>query len=218
MSGNMKKCIKFLMNRIEIFMFIGFVILVILIFLQNIKWICVVLILEVLMFLLKINLLVRRKLQESVNFFNAKSKVRNIDCLIIGDMAVVDDFYEEYKQVVQLYAPNRTLNASYEILKHTYSIVKENGKVIIAYKMKNKDRNNYSVFDIPYFHNVTINRLHIHNVKWKKYFPLCFDFCGSIGFLLNKRKLYKNKILEKDEIYDFCLKRGLELEYRYTEK
>lgn len=214
MSRNVRKLIKFVLYHMEIGVLVGVVILIICLFCKNLVGVSFILCMEILMILLKINFSIVDKMNRSVAIFTAGSKVRNIDYLVIGDMVDVADLKEQGKTIVELCAPERTLTASYEILRHTYSIMAENGKLIIACKDKNINKPGYSMYDIWYFHNVTIKRLHLESYKKKLLMPIVFEPICTVRLFLNKRKTFQISECNMKALNSFCDERHIELEYR----
>lgn len=146
--------------------------------------------------------------------FGYKSKIRNIDALIIGDMCnpklVLPDSCKTY---VQIKAPGRTLWSSFEVLKHTSSIIKETGgTVIFVCQLDNMDKKIYSVFDIPFFVRITLKKYGIGYMKLLAKFPLIVKPFSTIRLLLDKnKKEYVKKTCSDNEIVTFCHERGYEL-------
>ena len=72
-----------------------------------------------------------KKIQDQKEPFKIGGKIRNVHYLIIGDMAKPSIMVPANQSFVQIKAPNRSLRASFEILKHTSSILDEDeGNVI----------------------------------------------------------------------------------------
>lgn len=214
MSRIIKKIIKCLLSNVNICLLIGVILLVLLVLTKNIYGIIIMLVFDFALLLLKINIDVISQLNNSKKIFTATSKIRNVDCLVIGDMVDTSDLYLKGKEAVELCAPNRNLNESYELLRHTYSILKKNGKVIIACQDKNLYKKEYSVFDIPYFHPVTIKRLELDDNRIKRILPILFAPLQTFRLFLNRRMKYEKTVCKNELICEFCESRGLDLEYR----
>ena len=169
------------------------------------------------------NLLVIKKMRFPAGFFNAKCKVRNVDYLIIGDLCNPHLFIPEKASYIQISAPGRSLPASFEILRHTTGILKENGTaVIVDCGNRNKKGSVFSVFDIPILSlsPVSIKYLQLEKVKRKSYFPILFAPIGSIRLLLN---LAGGNLLEVfatdakfEEMARFCGERDIRLKLYST--
>lgn len=205
MSGLLKKAIAI----------IGGIILEIILLLKQ-CYITLVIVLVIGVLLYKINKKVRLIIEGEVEIFRYTGKIRNIDCLVIGDMYQLPDEWIRDKRIVQLAAPNRSLAASYEILRHTHSILRDDGKaeVIIAVKEKNIDKEKFNLFDIPFFHYISIELKKLNNLKRKENYPLLFEPINTIILLFNiKSKKFQKKENLSDEVTDFCLKRGYTVEY-----
>ena len=165
------------------------------------------------MFLL--NYLTLYKTKKIVALFDSNSNIRNIDCLIIGDMLNIKDYIQEGKSYVGIFQPNITLISAYEILRHTFSILDENNaKVIIAVKEKNENINKYSIFDCYYFTNITVKRLGLKLINKIKCFPVLFAPLKSIVFILGfGTNDWINCKCPNKKIEDFCTERNISLTY-----
>lgn len=214
MSRIIKKIIKFLMLNINIVLILSILVAIVFLLNQNIYGFGIMWVTVIIIIYLKVCIDIFRKLNKSVHIFAAGSKIRNVDYLVIGDMVDTSDLYSNGKTVVELCVPNRNLMASYELLRHTYSILKENGTVIIACQDRNISKQKYTFYDIAYFHPVTLKRLGLVSNSYKKILSLLFKPGLVIQLWLNRRMKYEKKICENEAIIKFCESRGLELEYR----
>ncbi len=154
---------------------------------------------------------VLKKYKKQSEVFSPSSLVRNVDYLVIGDMYSV----EEKGSYVQISSPDRGIEAIFEILKHTHSILKEGGCVILALREKNIEKSGFSIFDIPFFHHITVERLKKENrtlrggVKSVLAHPLMY-----LGYVLDVKKRYFEQEIENEPIEKFCSERGYELIYK----
>ena len=58
--------------------------------------------------------------------FGTYSKIRNVDCLVIGDIPQkAMKRFSGNDKAVSIYLPGCTLAGAYEVLRHTFSILKE---------------------------------------------------------------------------------------------
>lgn len=155
----------------------------------------------------KLNKVVIKKLNKQAEVFTSLSEIRNVDYLVIGDMCQLDLLGNK----VELLAPGRGINACYEILRHTHSILKPGGKVIVAVKKKSVN-NSINSFDLPFFHSITINRLQLKNIKQKRIAYL--HLIRSIKYILNvKSKGYVFSKCYDERIITFCEERGYNFEF-----
>lgn len=162
-----------------------------------------------------LNRIVLRKLACQKDPFKIGGQVRNVDYLIIGDMITPETIIPADKKFVQIKAPDRNLLASFEILKHTSSILDEdNGNVVVAVASKNKTGDNYSVFDMPFLYNLTIKKLGLVRLNKLARFPALIKPLSSIklAFNLDKKKWKETECPNKD-IVNFCTERGFNLRY-----
>lgn len=161
-----------------------------------------------------INCIARWQVIRQVRVFYPTSQIRNVDYLIIGDMYKPTDINLSGKKVVHIYAPRRTLIAAYEILRHTYSIIKENGTVVVALNRKNVGLNKYNIFDIPFFHPITIKKLGLLNLKKWSRLPILIAPMITFRMICGCGKGYKTCECPNKEIVDFCLERSIDLVYK----
>ena len=99
-----------------------------------------------------LNFFIAKKMKLCVLPFMADSKIRNVDYLIIGELCA--DFIQlpEGSTKICLTAPDRSLYSAYEILRHTFGILKaRGGTVIIVVYEKNLSIKKYTIFDVPVF-------------------------------------------------------------------
>lgn len=159
------------------------------------------------------NIRVKKTIDKQVTPFDTYSEIRNVDYLIIGDMYKLPQNIKS-ADYVHIFAPNRTLYACFEILKHTHSILKKGGKVIFAIKKNNVDKKEYSLFDIPFFHYITIRLQNLEILKRKYSRPVINAFFESLLICANIfSKGYK---IEKapEDVALFCNERGYGIEMR----
>ena len=159
---------------------------------------------------LLLNWLVKNKLEKQRRPFYPHSLIRNVDYLIIGDMCDASEIVPEGSTYVQIAAPGRGLAASYEILRHTFSILKENGgNAVIVVKRRNSEKEKYSLFDVGFFHTVTINKLGLEDKIMMSKLPFVFSPIKSLVFLLGIRKVKNIKDYHNEEIERFCAEREI---------
>ncbi len=146
--------------------------------------------------------------------FQNYGKIRNVDYLIIGDMIDLNSIVPSDKKYVQIKAPNRGLNASFEILKHTSSILDEdNGNVIFAVK-RTQCENKFSVFDVPFLHTLTIKKYGIEKLALLSKFPFFVKPFSTLTLLFNVfNKNWKEIKCPNKEIIRFCDERSFKLKY-----
>lgn len=155
-----------------------------------------------------------KKLNEQVQIFSPNSNVRNVDRLIIGDLLPSD--CEEMENSVSFCAPRRTLFASFQILRHTHSILRSDGlgEVVIVVKKNSIMRKTYSVFDIPFFHYTTIQMQDLYQLQRKGKKLMLHAPIKTIRFVLGltNTKYYEVGALDQT-IDDFCAERGYRVKY-----
>lgn len=175
--------------------------------------IVLIMIINVVLFLLLVlNQAVVNRILAQKAPFSTSSRIRNVDCLIIGAPC-------EYKHIlpqdcntfVHISSMDMSIKSCFEILKHTSSILKENGGCVI-FVPQIHENGKFSLFDAFFFNDVTLVKHNMKSFKLKKFFPLLFAPIMSTK-LLSKRKVnFLNHIDCPDiEIYRFCLERNLKL-------
>lgn len=171
-----------------------------------------------------LNEVVKLRLSHQVKCFGAQSKIRNVDCLVIGDLCDVPalpSWKKEYKTIV-LTSPGRSLTSAYEILRHTFCILKENKHGVVAENpvvfitlQKKYIDDGYSFFDYPVFRMspTTVKRLGVEKFIRQYRFPIVFSPVKSLWFLLNSKAKYSEKMSNVPaDIKDFCNIRNIRLE------
>lgn len=158
------------------------------------------------------NFALYKQLKQLVNQMNANGTIRNVDYLIIGESIDVHRVIDEKSTFFAILSPERSREASKEILKHTFSILKEAGTVILVDKEKNQK--GYSCFDILWFHDITIKRLKLKKIFCK--FPFFVKPIASLQILLqlnNASKKLEEIECPDEELKEFCGLRELNLKY-----
>jgi hypothetical protein len=162
------------------------------------------------------NNILQNKIRKQKKPFGPYSEIRNVDCLVIGDMISASSVVPSGCKYIQISAPGRSLKSSFEILKHTSSILKEDGgEVYLIVDIKNKN-NGFSVFDIPFFHSVTIRKYNLYNLEKKTRYRILFAPIKSLRYVLGVTKNVKNKENKAEDglyadIRNFCRVRNIKL-------
>ena len=115
---------------------------------------------------------------------------------------------------VALTAPGRSLTSSYEILRHTFSILKEPGaSVVIAVRPANLE-GAYTSFDMPVFRRspTSVKRLGLEGLARQERWPLLFHPLKSLRLLFGPRPQAGEVLAQPPaEMLAFCEERGLAL-------
>lgn len=147
--------------------------------------------------------------------FGTYSMVRNVDLLIIGDLFDPSDILRNGQSYVQIAAPGRTMEAAFELLRHTHSILNdETGKseIVLAICRKNLNKCNFSVWDVPFFHRITVERYRLQILRRMSKVPIIIDLCGTIRLFLGKKsKSYIEESCGRQDVEAFCRERGYNL-------
>lgn len=141
------------------------------------------------------------------------SSPRNFDYLVIGEYWNIGNQIPKGERAIYFSAPGRTMGAAFTILQHVFSVLKENGTVILIVKNKNIESNSFTVFDIPYLHPVTIRRLGLAALSRKSRYPLIFSPIYSIKFLFPAPKQSELTIraVFEEKIQKFCEERNISI-------
>ena len=155
-----------------------------------------------------------KKIQDQKEPFKIGGKIRNVHYLIIGDMAEPSTMVPPNQSFVQIKAPNRSLKASFEILRHTSSILDEDkGNVIIAVKKRNIE-NTFSVFDIPFLYNLSIKKLRVGNLSKMSKYPILKDPVSTVLLVINHcSKRWHLSTCPNEDVVKFCVERNINLKY-----
>lgn len=159
-----------------------------------------------------LNEVARSEMKRQLIPFEARSLVRNVDYLIIGELGKTENLVPDGCSYLQIKLPGCSLEAAYEVLRHSFSILKDNGGVaILAYKYKKLFPYEYSLFDVNFFVPVTIQRLHLKIYKMLSYFPLLFSPVRTLQLLFNIKRRGGISDSPRDDIALFCKERDISL-------
>ena len=174
----------------------------------------VIMVVVLLGILFMLNRLALKNLNCQKDPFKIGGNVRNVDYLIIGDMINPATVVPANKTYVQIKAPSRSLLASFEILRHTSSILDEdNGNVVICTAKKNRGKGTYSIFDTPFFYYLTIKKKGLETLNKLARFPVLIKPFSTIQLVLDLNKKWKEAACPNNEIVVFCSKRNFNLSY-----
>lgn len=160
-----------------------------------------------------INKLVIRKMSAPTADLNAFRDVKEISSLVIGDVCSDTLFSETIDKNKALYfmCPKRSLEASYQILLHTFSRIASNGSVVI---IDGKSNEQYMPFDVIFFSEITKLEKNIDSSKMRFKYPIIFYPLVSVLILIGyKRCNYKESFCFNKEITDFCKEKKIKLTY-----
>lgn len=148
-------------------------------------WILSLLIILAIGFLV-LNKIILRKFNK-MPLLSAQRKIKKYKYLVIGDLcpySVFKDYIDKQEDAFIILAPGRSLDASYQIMLHTMSILDEDGICIIIDSGKYPKRV-YTVFDIPYIGLITRKELQIESLVKKYSYPLFYEPVRSLIILFN---------------------------------
>lgn len=141
---------------------------------------------------------------------DAGSKIRNIKKLYIGDSNKSDIMKDK---ALSIFIPECNEIMAYEILRHVFSILDENGSEVIICVQDKKRYADYNIFAIPFFSCITIKRLKLEKMERKSKFPLFFYPLLSLKFLLKSKKILKEIECRNEKMIEFCEIRNIKLKY-----
>lgn len=140
---------------------------------------------------------------------------RNYDVLIIGENSDIDC---SDKKVIRFCSPNRSMLASYELVRRLYSLVdEENGKIVICCREKLIESKKITALDVPYLHEMQLAKYGIGKAKIKKFLPMLFAPIDTLLYLIGmKRKVTTMEYPIPDYLLDFCQNRIKNIEVILT--
>ena len=167
--------------------------------------------------LFALNKIVLRK-SNKMPLFSARREIKKYKYLVIGDLcpsSVLKKYIKQQDDALMILAPRRSLDASYQILLHTISILDENGMCIIIGPRRCPKRV-YTVFDVPYLNFITRKELHIEWLAMRASFPILYEPIKTFSILFNislGHIKYKNVTCQDNRFTDFFRKRTNQFVY-----
>lgn len=161
------------------------------------------------------NHMISREMARPFCALSSAREIKSYYTLVIGEYASSSEYsaYCNKETSVVIISPNRSLEASYQILLHTISCIEEGGTCIILYKRKAKFKG-FSLFDMHYIHPITRKVLHIEHLVKQQRYPFLYEPIKSLKILL---QIKVQGFVETDcpfaEIKDYCNKKGIHLIY-----
>lgn len=140
-----------------------------------------------------------------INFM--KDKRRNFDTIIIGRRPYKNKGIQtDTVSILNLTNRRRSFFASYLILIHYYSFLREDGKGIIYIIKNKKNEENYiTIYDWIHFHSVIKSKLKLNNQIINR-FPLFFCYWK---FKVKDFFIDKADLSIEERIFIFCQERNL---------
>ena len=140
---------------------------------------------------------------------------RNYDVLIIGENCDIDC---AGKRVIRFCSPNRSMLASYELVRRLYSLVdEENGKIVICCRENLLESKKITALDVPYLHEMQLAKYGIGRARINKFLPLLFAPIDTLLYLMGiKRKVTTQECPIPDYLLDFCQNRIKNIEVILT--
>lgn len=162
--------------------------------------------------IISINEKVKRILSLQTSYAYGINQVRNVKCLVIGDLCTIDD----EDDCVYIQTPGKSLWGSYWVLKRMFSIVDESrGKIIIVTRKKNVEKKELSLFEYHFLSNIYKEIYKDLGLEKRNNYPIIYSPVKAILLLLSLKS--HNTVVEEcpyAEIESFCKERGLNFEFR----
>lgn len=204
---------RILISKRKLFLFCVLLLGVIIVFTP--LWYLSLLIFIVLL-LLVLNRLIIRKIFDSYCLISPQRAIKQYNTIVIGEninSSVYENLCDKHSTLF-ITSPDRTLTASYQILLHLISCITDGGTCIIVSNSLNKQKKEFSLFDIPYIHFITRKELNIEYLNNRVVLPLLYEPVKSLKFLLDiKSSGYKITECHSREIIDFCKRKNISLIY-----
>ncbi|MCD7720764.1 MAG: hypothetical protein LUI09_00875 [Prevotellaceae bacterium] len=165
--------------------------------------------------MLFVNRQVRKKIMRPLQQgLSTKREIRQWHTLLIGITPAPRQYDDN---TLQFLAPQRSLEASRQILLHVASALSENGNVIITSNGKLRKGKPYTVFDIPYLGLVARKELGLEPLERKSRYPLLYEPIMSVQLLLGiPTRKYRSCGCPDKVIREYCQKKGFRLTYLET--
>lgn len=177
-------------------------------------WILSILILGGVLFVL-MNHIVIREIGRPFQALSSVREIKSYDTLVVGEYAALSEYgaYCNKDRSVIITSPNRSLEASYQLLLHTISCIEDDGTCIILYNRKAQLKG-FTLFDIPYIHPITRKELQIEHLVKQNRLPLLYEPIKSLKMLLHiKKRGFFETECPSTEIKNYCDKKGIHLIY-----
>lgn len=163
---------------------------------------------------LYLNYVILRKINRS-SLFSAKREIKKYNSLVIGDVCskdILKSYLPESGNSIEIMMYGRSLEASFQILLHTFSILEDGSVCVIVHDGKKREK--YNLFDISYFSFVTLKELGLERLICKSNMPLFFEPIKSIRFLCGiTHSHYKLTDCPDERIKKFCANKNIRLKY-----
>lgn len=142
---------------------------------------------------------------------------RNYDYLVIGDYCDISNYERQGKTIAYLSPKLRSMEAIELLVMRLYSLLDEEKGELIIIKDKKGKSSKISVFDIPFLHEITLNKLGLSKMKYLCRLPLLFAPIGSIRLLLSIRRkgILQESKCPSEKLAAFCESRHIKYKFYY---
>ena len=139
---------------------------------------------------------------------------------MIGDSCDLEGVIPSEKSYISFLSPKtRSWFAIEELVKRLYSLLNEETGILLIVKKRREECKRLSVFDIPYMHEILLEKEGLSYMKYLSRFPILFSPISVFRLYFPQRRKLVN-IEEKcpdDVLAAFCHSRNIKLVYKTIE-
>lgn len=141
--------------------------------------------------------------------------IQNADLLIVGDSDVyrkMKDYETESGNAIIVLSRNRSLEASYEMVRTLFSLVREDGKGNVKVYANTNKLKGLTLYDVKYFHPTSLYKKGINFPRLLRDYPLwCYLPFKAILLFSNSRKSLYTYTDIMTEMQQFCYERNINI-------
>lgn len=136
--------------------------------------------------------------------------IRYVETLVIGDLCTTSTLASKYdlNKTLIITAPGRSIEASFQILRHVASRLDGNNVCIV---LPNRGNTNIGALDIPFLSSLTLLEMGIKDqTKERKFFLFCHPFTtirSLLGLLFHPKQVNCGFL----ELDNYCQHKGYQL-------
>lgn len=142
-------------------------------------------------------------------------RIQNADLLIVGDTDVyrkMKDYETESGNAIIVLSRNRSLEASYELVRTLFSLVREDGKGNVKVYANTNKLKGLTLYDVKYFHPTSLYKKGINFPRLLRDYPLwCYLPFKAILLFSNSRKSLYTYTDMMMEMKKFCYERNIKI-------
>lgn len=168
----------------------------------------------IILFLIANHFIYKKLAYNAIHLFSTID--RNYEYLVIGDWCDIENIVKGSKFISFLSPEKRSPYIILELIKRLYSLLDEKkGTIVIVLNKKHSNKKRFSVFDIPFLHEITLKNKGIGWMKYAVRLPLLFNPYRCLLLFRNKRVDFEEVECPFPEISKFCNDRGVRLIFNY---